>query len=119
MFSLAARQLPKAAAASLAYVAVAPIAAQCDTAREAAPVVKCASSPPLAKELVAQAAPVATSASSPPLAKKLVAEAIGTGFIVSGGCGVVAAAMYAGSTIGPGGISAVCVRRAAVSGIRP
>ena len=43
----------------------------------------------------------------PSLMQKCLAEAIGTGLIVQGGCGVVCAAKYAGSTIGAGAMAAV------------
>ena len=39
--------------------------------------------------------------------QKCLAEAVGTGIIIQGGCGVVCALKYAGSTIGPGAIAAV------------
>lgn len=41
----------------------------------------------------------------PTLLQKCIAEAIGTGIIVAGGCGIVAASAYAGSGIGLLGIS--------------
>eukprot|EP00658_Telonema_sp_P-2_P061954 TRINITY_DN5060_c0_g1_i3.p1 TRINITY_DN5060_c0_g1~~TRINITY_DN5060_c0_g1_i3.p1 ORF type:complete len:245 (-),score=28.96 TRINITY_DN5060_c0_g1_i3:577-1311(-) len=44
---------------------------------------------------------------SPSLPTRALAEAIGTGIIVHGGCGVVCAAKYGASTIGPLGISLV------------
>jgi len=43
----------------------------------------------------------------PTLLQKCMAEAIGTGIIIQGGCGVVCAAKYAGSGIGPGAMAAV------------
>ena len=48
----------------------------------------------------------AAVAAGPSLLQKCVAEAIGTGMIVSGGCGVVCALKYAGHPITPLGIGA-------------
>jgi len=56
----------------------------------------------------ASTADASVAASEPPsLAKKCLAEAFGTGLIVHGGCGVVCASKFAGSTISPFGIAAV------------
>ena len=75
-----------AAAAALGAAGVALPAAHCKAATEAS----------------------APKESKPPsLLAKCVAEAIGTGIIIQGGCGVVAAVKYAGSGMGSFGISII------------
>ena len=50
----------------------------------------------------------ATTPSQPPtLVQRCIAEAVGTGIIITGGCGVVSAAKYASSGITVGGIASV------------